>query len=360
MKNTWIQGGNDFTLREISTQLKNLPVAVYKIQEDQYENIFLTRMQDKFEFPYKVYGKDDVFVNRVIKTWDNTNSNLGVLLNGLRGTGKTVTAQQICNLINKPVFLLTRKHRNLVSFLNEVTEDVVLFIDEYEKMFDRNDSTLLTIMDGALKSTNRILFLLTTNNIHVEQNLLQRPSRIRYVKSYEDLPLETITEIVDDMLKNPTHKKDTIKMISHLPMITIDLVKAIVEEVNIHDESPELFKDYFNADNGDNDDFYNISTTNSSGEKTVFKYAAEISPDIAEIVEDDAVSNSIGNSFYINNNYMGDIQSIIDANTVVIGVRTVDQEVMEDSGKTQFKTVPTVFTLESTIKKHKAFQKFII
>jgi len=57
---------------------------------------------------------------------------------------------------------------------------VIIFVDEYEKVFrsdgDYDGSTgILTLMDGALSSEYRRLFLFTTNTLSVNSNLLQRP-----------------------------------------------------------------------------------------------------------------------------------------------------------------------------------------
>jgi hypothetical protein len=357
MKNTWVQSGNTFSIREVSSQIEKLPVGVYKIEEDPYENLYLSHIQDQFSFPYKVYGKDQAFVDRVKKSYDNTKGNMGVLLNGIRGTGKTVTAELICNNMNLPVIIMPRKFKNLIGFLSDIQQDYLLFMDEYEKMFDRSDSTMLTIMDGALKSTNRILFLMTTNSTRIEENLLQRPSRIRYVKSYTDLTLDIITEIVDDMLIYPELKKATINMIGHLPMITIDLVKSIVEEVNIHNEDPALFKDYFNADNGDNEDYTNIYKVSSTGEKVHYKSFAEISPYIEEIAEEDYDLQK-NQGFYINDRYVGNIKTIIDRNTVLVTSTEVDIEASEKEGTRVNREINTLYYLEPSTKKHSSFSKY--
>ena len=356
MKNTWVQGGNTFSLREVSSQVEKLPIAVYKIEEDPFENIFLTQMYEKFSFPYKIYGKDDVFVKRVEKTWNATTGNLGVLLNGIRGTGKTVTAQQICNLMNMPVLILPRKYKHMLNFLNEIQQDFILFIDEYEKIFDRNDPTMLTIMDGVMKTTNRILFLLTTNSTNIEANLLQRPSRIRYVKEYTDLDLSVITEIVDDMLVHTELKQATIKMIGHLPMITIDLVKAVIEEVNIHNEDPEVFKSFFNADDGQNDDYCNIYIM-KNGAKEFYKGFADVGPN-PNYMDEEEFENAVGQNFYINDRFVGHIKSVISNQEILVTVKDIDMEASAASGKPVHVDVDKLYICEQSTKRHKSFKNF--
>jgi hypothetical protein len=102
-------------------------------------------------------------------------------------------------------------------------------------------------MDGIFKSEYKHVFLLTTNDLYINRNMLQRPGRIRYVKTYEDLTSDIVEEIIDDLLINKSHKEDCIASISKLEIITVDLVKSIIQEINIHNESPKKFMDFFNV-----------------------------------------------------------------------------------------------------------------
>lgn len=248
MNNNWVTSSNIYALKEISQQSPKLPVAVYKFNVmGMAEEPVLERLFDKFNFPYKIYGLEKDFIDRSKTAFDNTTGNLGIILNGVKGTGKTVTAEQICNNMNLPVIIVPFHHGKLIGFLNEIPQDVVVMIDEYEKIYDGYENSLLTIMDGVLKTQNRIMFVLTTNSLRVDNNLLQRPGRIRYIKAYSDLTIDVIIEIVDDLLIATELRRECIEYISSLEIITIDLVKAIINEVNIFKESPQLFKPYFNA-----------------------------------------------------------------------------------------------------------------
>ena len=54
----------------------------------------LERVADRFEFPYKIYNLGiENFIEKVKKTWtspyfEKKNQNLGIIFNGLKGTGK--------------------------------------------------------------------------------------------------------------------------------------------------------------------------------------------------------------------------------------------------------------------------------
>ena len=260
----WSQSSDTF--RPVSTVSisEKLAPAIYMPGVDM-GGFFVTQYHDNYVFPYKIYGLNTGFISRIIKTYDNTTGNLGILMNGVKGTGKSVTAEQICNEFiethNMPVILINNRMQGLIEFLASIDQDIVVFVDEYEKVFvtdegRSNSSEILTIMDGALKSEHRRLFLFTTNNKRIDENLLERPGRIRYVKEFSDLDKETIEEVVDDLLIHKTRRKACIDFISKLNKITIDIIKAIITEVNIHDEDPSDFAKIFNA--ATQDKKYNI------------------------------------------------------------------------------------------------------
>ena len=245
VEKVWLDIDNRLYLSNPAVETENLSNGVYRLEMDPFERMYLTRVFDKFTFDYKVYGLETAFVERVVKTYANTKGNLGVLLNGVRGTGKTVSSKIIANSLDQPVIIVDTPFNGTVDFLSAIPQNITIFLDEYEKTF-KESSEMLTIMDGVLNSDYRRVFLLTTNDLFVERNLLQRPSRVRYMKSFEDLSPKIVEEIIDDYLVHKQFKQDMLKFVSCLELITVDVVKAIIQETNIHEESPYDFADMFN------------------------------------------------------------------------------------------------------------------
>lgn len=343
MKSVWSKSGNSYSLAEISHQQQNLPIGIYRLEFNQmFNQFYLDHVQDKFSFPYKIYGVETDFIQRVKKSWDNTNINMGILLNGLKGTGKTVTAELICNELNMPVILVQKHFEGLVSFLNSIQQDVIVFIDEYEKIYNKYDNALLSVMDGAFRTDSRKMFLLTTNDLTIEKNMLQRPSRIRYIKSYTDLSLDVIMEVVDDKLIHPHLRDCTIRMISELPIITMDLVKSVIEEVNIHEEDPALFKDIFNVQ-GDQSDIYNVYTINEDGSKTEYQKSVVVHPSYFSNYEE-------GEGLYIQRRRVGTISKFINKSQLLVEIETVPVDENESSTMEN-----KLFYFEPAVKTHKAF-----
>lgn len=249
VKKVWSGDYSALYLDHPVVEIEKLDNVIYKVNIDGFGRFYLTKVSDDFSFDYKLYGLETKLVDRVLKTYQSTDSgNLGVLLNGLKGTGKTVTSKIIANKLNQPIILVTSSFdkADVSGFLNSISQNITIFIDEYEKIFGES-TKMLTIMDGALNSEYRRVFLLTTNKLYLDENLIQRPSRIRYLKKFDNLMPEVVQEIVDDLLIHKQFSKDCVDFISNLETITVDIVKSVLSEVNIHAESPATFQNVFNV-----------------------------------------------------------------------------------------------------------------
>lgn len=304
----WTEQGDIFRLRDKTKQNKSLENAVYRLDIDPF-GFYLEKMEEKFSFDHKIYGLEVRLIDRILKTYSATKGNLGILLNGVKGTGKTVTAKIACNKLDLPVILIPNAIDGCNIFLNSIPQDVIIFIDEFEKVFDKNsgsDDMMLTIMDGSLNSAHRRTFLLTTNNLYVNENLIQRPGRIRYLKTFGDLSPEIINEIVDDRLKHRKFKNDILKFVSNLEIITVDIVNSIIDEVNIHEESPESFKDIFNVKKISGK--YNIIHIDEKTGTTIEEIKKGVSIYPREI---DGNEGLVGNQFQIGNEPFGKIIEVL-------------------------------------------------
>ena len=254
-KISWIQSGSRFQRMEGDiSNVEKLPVGIYEIGCGM-SGWFLTKTADKFTFPFKLYNLQRSFLDYVIKSYHSTIGNLGILFNGVRGTGKSVSAKVLANELNLPIIIVKsmgENNQDMISYLASFNFDCVFFFDEFEKQFNENDCSILQIMDGIYTSEYRRVFLLTTNELKINENLLSRPSRIRYIRQFGNLERDSVNEYLDDNLKDPSAKELLLDYIDTLTISTIDILKAIVEEVNIHGIDSFLeSKHFFNVESGE-------------------------------------------------------------------------------------------------------------
>lgn len=253
-KQIWLQDGNVFSQGSATTvsHPEGLPKSIYEVKVSM-TGFYLSKIAESFTFDYKLYGLNQKFIDYVLRTYENTTGNLGVLLDGIKGTGKTVVAKELCNRLQLPVVLVqsmgSDTNSKLIKYLStSIDFDCIFFFDEYEKEF-KNSSDVLSFMDGTYNSIYRKVFLLTTNELNVDPNLLGRPSRIRYKKSFSNLSEEVTREILNDILEDKTAIEKVIELTHSMNIITIDLIKAIATEINIHGvEALPNIKETFNIE----------------------------------------------------------------------------------------------------------------
>ena len=212
------------------------------------KRIGLNRIGDKFEFEFKLYelGTDPI-IRLVKKTWESRifvegNKNLGVIFNGIKGTGKTLSAKLLCNAIGLPVVIVQNNSEGLLPFLQSLNFECVVFNDEAEKTLKtgEDDDILLRLIDGVYNECRR-LYILTTNQLTLNDNLLGRPGRIRYRFEFSNLLPQAIEAYLDDNLRPDLlgQRAKILEQIDLLEISTIDILKALVDEVNIHGHLPE-------------------------------------------------------------------------------------------------------------------------
>ena len=206
--------------------------------------IGLNKIYEKFEFPDKFYQIGPKrLIDRIKTVWDSNefqekNKSIGVILNGLKGSGKTWMAKQISNEMELPVLIVDNSFDgDILSFIRNLNFSCTILVDEAEKIFKLgdDDDVLLRMIDNAGSNLSRHLFILTTNTLDVNPNLLGRTGRIRYLINFKNLPENIVKEYIDDNLKPEYQhlKNEILEKVNLLEYNSIDLLKCIVEEVNI-------------------------------------------------------------------------------------------------------------------------------
>ena len=210
----------------------------------------MEKISESFSFNFKIYGTEGKSISdHIIDTWESdvfktSGKNLGVIFNGIKGTGKTIAAKQLCNRLGLPTIVISYPMDGLVEFIQSLNFEASILIDEAEKTFDDEPEMLLKMIDGVY-NTKRKLYVLTTNDLNLDDNLLGRPGRIRYIKQFQNLNLDIVKEVMDDTLKDKGLAEELLRFVSKLEISTIDILKSVIEECNITGRVPDM--DIFNV-----------------------------------------------------------------------------------------------------------------
>jgi hypothetical protein len=214
---------------------------------------FLTRIND-FELPDKIYGDVQVMADRYLNTFRKGNSSLGVLLTGLKGTGKSLLAKMLCIQAEVPVLVISSAHQggDFNAMIASITQPCIILFDEFEKVYRNADDRysrvgegLLSLFDGVYNTKK--MFILTCNDRDKIANaFFNRPTRIRYIQDYDGLDFKTMTEIVQDKLVHKNFQEELLQLLKGLGNMNIDLLLSMIGEMNMYKESIKDSLKYLN------------------------------------------------------------------------------------------------------------------
>jgi hypothetical protein len=183
----FLKSGNIFRVssKEAMDLHEQLPAGNYTVAVDPFGNFYLERIDD-FEIPAKLYGNTLRHTNRIINTFWERPAQTGVLLNGEKGSGKTLLAKNISTqLATQGVPTIVINHDwagdGFFKLLQDIEQPCVILFDEFEKVYDNEgQEKILTLLDGVFNSKK--LYIMTVNDKwRVNSHMRNRPGRLFYL-----------------------------------------------------------------------------------------------------------------------------------------------------------------------------------
>lgn len=230
---------------------ETLPAANYIIEADAMGNLFLNTI-DSFKLPSKIYGDATKNAKRIITTFLDRDVSTGVMLNGEKGSGKTLLSKALSiDLAARgiPTIVINSPWRGdgFNQLLQHIEQPCMVLFDEFEKVYEpEQQEQILTLLDGVFGSKK--LFVLTCNDKwRVDQHMRNRPGRIYYMIDYKGLDVNFISEYCNDTLKEKQHIQKICGISGLFSEFNFDMLKALVEEMNRYGEEPQQALSLLNA-----------------------------------------------------------------------------------------------------------------
>lgn len=258
-----IDGSVTYMSAENISLEQSVPQGIYQLIGTKFGSQ-LNPMKD-FKLTHgKIYGTSQERADHIVKAFKSTNpdKNLGVLLSGGRGLGKTLTTRLVIEQLKDdyPIISVSQYTADLADFLSHVKGCVIL-MDEFEKFMGGNiqgneaedeqtkQETILSVLDGNTGSQGN-LFLLTVNNTYkLDENLLSRPGRIRYHFRYESEAADVVRDYCKDNLNDKSKVEEVVKALGCTKYVSMDIISSFVDELNrFPEKTPDKVKEYFNID----------------------------------------------------------------------------------------------------------------
>lgn len=230
---------------------EQLPAGNYTVADDMIGNFYLESIDD-FEIPSKIYGNTLRHTDRIINSFWDRPQQTGVLLNGEKGSGKTLLGKNISVELAKqgvPTIVINRDWTGdgFFKLLQDIDQPCVVLFDEFEKVYDREkQEEILTLLDGVFGSKK--LYLLTVNDKwRVNEHMRNRPGRLFYLLDFKGLDVEFIRDYCEDRLNNKQYIDQICALTTLFNQFNFDMLKALVEEMNRYNESPTEALEMLNA-----------------------------------------------------------------------------------------------------------------
>lgn len=244
MKMQVVNTGNTYRIYDDSMQTyDHLPAQAYTVCFHPQQGFWLEKFSE-LEINEKIYGVHTEKVNKVFNSFKGFARNLGVILSGDKGIGKSLFAKLLCikSIENGYPLIIVNSHiPGIATFLSEIEQEVVVLFDEFDKTFyagRSNDNTakdpqteMLTLFDGI--SMGKKLFVITCNNLSsLNDYLVNRPGRFHYHFRFDYPQAEEIREYLQDKLdeKYWTEINDVISFSKKINL-NYDCLRAIAFEL---------------------------------------------------------------------------------------------------------------------------------
>ncbi len=222
---------------------ESIDKGVYVINDSKL-GFYLEYVADSFNIPADTLNKKhDATLKRWAKAWKSSNVNMGILLTGLKGAGKTLWAKKFANeAFDGPILILNRPYTEDIdafrTFLtNPLLNGSMILVDEFEKTFGQDEgkdddvSPMLSMFDDGLNT--RFLWMFISNSMKISEFMLNRPGRVRYIERFHGMGDEEIIETVEKLLNDKSLTQSVFDILAQFEDVSYDMLSKFVDEVNL-------------------------------------------------------------------------------------------------------------------------------
>ena len=231
----FIKAGNKILNKPNGFDYDLINGKVYNLKYERYGVGSYVEEDGSLNLPKKVYTTkdDDIFIKRVNTYFEKTSKlSTGVMLSGVKGTGKTVMAKIIAKNSNLPIIVVDEDFptSQINDFFRKFTTPVTVIFDEVDKHWDTED--LLGWLDGVQTNAKKLVLFTCNNENRVNEYLKDRCSRVRYTRHFE---ANDNARFLKEILKDKGIANEEIDptynfIVNNFNLLSIDNILSFIDE----------------------------------------------------------------------------------------------------------------------------------
>ena len=223
--------------------INRLPAKSFVIRFAQMKGFYLQEYNIA-DVNEKIYGQHMKKVEKALRSFKSFDRNLGIILSGKKGIGKSLFAKLLAKEAMKnglPLIVVDKYIPGIASYISEIEQESVVMFDEFDKTFgdikpsegeQDPQASMLSLFDGF--SNGKKMFVITCNDIYkLNDFLINRPGRFHYHFMFNAPSVDEIREYLTDKL-NEKYYGEINKVISFSKKVNLnyDCLRAIAFELN--------------------------------------------------------------------------------------------------------------------------------
>lgn len=221
-----------------------LPAKTYCVRFAQMSGFYLDERTD-LDVTEKIYGVHPEKADKVMQAFGRVERNLGVILSGDKGIGKSLFARLLSSkavAAGLPVIIIDQFYPGIASYIESIDQEAVFLFDEFDKTFgsvkiaDREadpQAGLLSMFDGT--SHGKKLFIITCNKLNrLNDYLVNRPGRFHYHFRFDyPSPTEILEYLRDKLGTQYESEINKVARFSKKVSLNYDCLRAISFELSM-------------------------------------------------------------------------------------------------------------------------------
>jgi SpoVK/Ycf46/Vps4 family AAA+-type ATPase len=260
-KKIFIKLGENIVPKPEGVDYELINGKVYELTQERGSGVHLKESKD-FDFPknYTLSDEDLRFIKKSIDAFNRTTKmTTGVMLSGIKGSGKTLMAKYIAKQTKLPIIVIDPVLcvSDIEDFFSKTDTPCCIIFDEIDKRW--NTRHMLSFLDGVKPTCKKLVICTCNKEDDIDEYLNDRCSRIRYKKRFTSLDKTAAFAVINEAINNKAKAEAATEyLFAKANLISYDNTAIFAEEIrnNPNESFDSIFKDL------------NISTTDENKQNT--------------------------------------------------------------------------------------------